>query len=434
MEKRLLHLWQPFKGQGGATVIIVALLMTFLIGVVSFAINIGYRHVTKNELQNIADGAALAAARQLGVIYQGVPAGDQPEYELNSAETTLIISVAQQVGSSNEAANKSINIESTDVQIGIWNPLAVPGLKFTVPSPLVRSNAVKVTARRETGTGNNGPITAFFSWAMGVDEIGVNAMAIAALTGQRVSEEGELEIPVGISRTWFPADPFDSCGDQIKMSPTNDPDACAGWHNFTGDANNNDIVETLEGLTAGNYESPATSVGDLDYFNYTNGDLATQPFARLLLLFKVKGSDVHEDGSWILVDGEKVNQATVAQGAVPLCVDDDKKVVECSAPNSTTTLAYYDNDSTMPRNKHAWDTTVVVYGADVNDGLDTCHPNSSNDLPIVGYARIHLTDVVGPPEDRVVGTIECGYVDAEDTRGGGGAGYGILASIPNLVQ
>lgn len=418
--------------QIGAAMVTVALLLTFLVAVIALAVNIGYRHVTRNELQNIADGAALAAARQLGVIYQEIPTVDQPLYELSSAEETLIINIAQQVGISNIAANKSISIDSADVEIGIWNPLAVPELKFTVPSPLIRPNAVKVTARREAGI--NGPIATYFSWATGVDNIGVNAMAIAALTGQGTSEEGELEIPVGISRNWFPADPLESCGDQIKMSPTSDPDACAGWHNFTGDANDNDIVETLEGLTDGTYESPATSVGGDDYFNYTNGDLATQPFARLLLLFKVKGFDVNEDGSWILVDGEKVNQATVAQGAVPLCLDVDKKVVECSDPNSTTTRAYYDKAETMPRNKHAWDTTVVVYGADVNDGLDTCHPNSSNELPVVGYARIHLTDVIGPNENRVVGTIECGYVDAEDTRGGGGAGYGILGSIPNLVK
>ena len=428
MGKRVGCRWW-LRDQSGATVILVALSLTFLIAVVALALNIGYRHVTKNELQNIADGAALAATRQLGVIYQGVPQTAQPTYVLDGGETDQIRDAAKDVGSGNKAANVTITINTEDIEIGRWS-----AGEFN-SEIIQRPNAVKVMARRDD-IGEEGPITTFFAGILGVDTMNVKATAIAALTGQGSSVEGELEVPVGISRTWFPSDPYESCGNQIKMSPTTDSDACAGWHNFTGDANNADIVTTLEGLTDGNYESPATSVGGAEFFNYTNGDLATQPFARLLLLYKAKGSDVHEDGSWILVDGEKVSQATELQGAVPLCIaDDNKTTVECSASNSTTTRAYYDgNDATMPRNKHAWDTTVVVYGADAEDGLDTCHPNSSNDLPIVGYARIHLTDVVGPPENRVVGIIECGFVDQQDSRGGGGEGYGILGSIPGLVQ
>ena len=59
------------KDQSGITVVLVALTMAVLIGFAALAVDIGYTLTTKNELQNVADAAALAATRQLGAIYQG---------------------------------------------------------------------------------------------------------------------------------------------------------------------------------------------------------------------------------------------------------------------------------------------------------------------------------------------------------------------------
>ncbi len=42
--------------------------MLLLIGFAAFAIDVGYMMVSRNELQNIADTAALAAAGELGAI------------------------------------------------------------------------------------------------------------------------------------------------------------------------------------------------------------------------------------------------------------------------------------------------------------------------------------------------------------------------------
>ena len=56
-----------FKDQRGAVSIIVAIIVLFvLIGLMALAIDVGYLYATRNELQNIADGAALAAAGELG--------------------------------------------------------------------------------------------------------------------------------------------------------------------------------------------------------------------------------------------------------------------------------------------------------------------------------------------------------------------------------
>jgi Flp pilus assembly protein TadG len=50
------------KDKRGTVTVMVALLLIMLIGFAAFAIDVGYMMVRRNELQNIADTAALAAA------------------------------------------------------------------------------------------------------------------------------------------------------------------------------------------------------------------------------------------------------------------------------------------------------------------------------------------------------------------------------------
>jgi Flp pilus assembly protein TadG len=57
------------KDKRGTVTIVVVLAMLMLIGFAAFAIDVGYMMVSRNELQNIADTAALAAAGELGLLY-----------------------------------------------------------------------------------------------------------------------------------------------------------------------------------------------------------------------------------------------------------------------------------------------------------------------------------------------------------------------------
>jgi len=54
-------LLEKVKNQAGATAIIVAITLPMLIGFGALAVDVGYMYVNKNELQNVADAAALAA-------------------------------------------------------------------------------------------------------------------------------------------------------------------------------------------------------------------------------------------------------------------------------------------------------------------------------------------------------------------------------------
>jgi Flp pilus assembly protein TadG len=417
MEKLRGH-YVPLKNQLGATVVIVALMLTVLVGFVALAIDIGYLMVTKNELQNVVDGAALAGARQLGANYKDMTYAEQQNYVCDPA---TIIAVAQDVGLKNKAASKWITINDADVEIGHWSA-------GSFSETLNKPDAVKVTARREDSSAD-GPITTFFAGVLGIDFMEASASSTAALTGKSTTVPGELKLPVGISREWFDRNPGETCGDQIKFSPTNDPDACAGWTTFTAQAN----TPSLRSILDGDLASDPTIAGVTD-FNYTGGDVAAV-FSNLLLLFKRKGYDVDINGDWIynVSSGDIVKFATVAQGAVPLYELDN-------AGNPTAFHAYYpvdDNDpdyqdpAQRPRNNHAWETTVVVYAND--DGTADCdNPNQTRS--VVGYARIRLTDVVEAPDNLVVGELICDFVDPEPTRGGGGESFGTIGPIPGLVQ
>lgn len=388
----------------------VAVLMTFLLVCVAVAIDVGHYMVTRNELQNVADAAALAACRQLGANYQSMSPEEQSNYDCDPA---TIVPIAQEVGLNNNAGGttEGITIMDGDVIVGDWD-----SREETFTSGFHNPDAVKVTARRDASA--NSPITTFFAGAVArltgsegnFDTIPVVREATAALTGQGTTEKGELELPVGISK-WF----FESghgCNDYIVFHPSNDPNSCAGWNVWD---NSPASASELRDILDGKISSPETISGDTE-FDFTGGDVASS-FDNLLLLFMRKGYDIDANGNPVqTLDGKPVPgplpDGTV--GTVPLYEDGER--------------AYYPDDKKdpTPRNEHQWETTVVVY-----DEEDCSNPNGF--IKIVGYAKIVITNVQTSPERRIVGKILCELYSNFNTRGGGGE-FGVKGSIPGLVE
>jgi len=460
-----MNKWREYLTcQAGATMITVALLMTSLFAVIALSVNIGYRHVTKNELQNIADGAALAAARQLGVIYQGISYDDQQNYNPSTddgdGDGTIdgiqIVDVAQYLGLQNSAASKSIIIDPdyvdpdsgfNDIAIGKWS-------KGVFNQEDVHPNAVQVVARREAG--NNDPISTFFAWAAGVDEVGVKATAVAALTGQSTTVPGELELPVGISEYWFEyykSIGEDTCGKEITFSPTGTLTGCAGWTSFDMGANQPSLQTILDEYYKNTdplqpYVSPGF-IGGVDSSEFMGG-MVDNLFDNLLRLYQRKGWDIDQNGVAIDDvdldgDGEPEHWLPANYGgrARQLCEYDptpdsdpkDKYVDVCDGDSliSQEELLYPETDPDNPlttpdlRNEHVWETTIMVY--DYSALSDPCaNPNTL--LPVVGFTRIRLTNV---SKQLISGSILCDYVDNADSRGGGGEAFGLMGSIPGLV-
>ena len=433
--KSFFKIFEKVKNQAGVTAVVVAIVLPMLIAFGALGVDVGYMCVAKNELQNVADAAALAATRKLGTIYQGMTPGAQQAYICGIGDIALIKGVADAVAHKNKAGGEHITvhdmtegIEINEVEIGNWNSSDIPP-SFTATD--AQPDAVRVTARRDGSA--NGPITTFFAKIFGIDTVDVSADATAALTGQTTSEPGEIELPLGIST--LIATP-DKCDKDIKFSPT--ADACAGWNTFFISPSNDVTVRNiLEGMRDGSIESPATTSGE-DEFDFTGGKLSDPTFDALLLLFKDKGYDINEDGEAVATyvdDGTPVTGHLDADELVRLAGLTPPDAVNINGPlvpfygtdkDGLPIRLYYPDG--VARNVHEWPTKVVVYE---EEGPDCGNPSGLT--PIVGYATILLTDVLGPPLKEVWGKLECELVSKDDTRGGGGD-YGTKGNIPCLVE
>jgi len=273
--KSYFNFFEKVKNQAGVSAVIVAIVLTMLIGFTALAVDVGFMYVTKNELQNVADAAALAGAGHLGSIYAGLSYEDQQTHMFTRAN---IMAVVQQVAGKNQAAKMNISILDADVTIGTWD-----GSTLTpMADPLVGPDAVRVIARRDGSA--NGPITTFFAKIFGIDSVDVSADATAALTGQSTAGPGGLPFPAGISKKWFEKDEY--CNQPIKFYPTGTLEGCAGWHTYDeSPANANSLREILEGLTPPDrtYESPPVQAGETE-FTFTGGTV-TSAFDEMKALF-----------------------------------------------------------------------------------------------------------------------------------------------------
>src|SRR5262249_21018919 len=130
----------------GVIVPLTGLLLIFLIGMVAFAVDIGWITVSEANLQNAADSAALAGAHPLmdGSVQYQVSEGD-PLLQASILNKTLANcrAAAKQYASLNSAgAVKSLVLNDSDIQFGFTDQSG----KFTAgTSPF--PNTVKVTMR-----------------------------------------------------------------------------------------------------------------------------------------------------------------------------------------------------------------------------------------------------------------------------------------------
>jgi hypothetical protein len=385
----------------GAVIVWFAFLLIALVAISALAVDVGFMMATRNELQNVADSAALAGARQLGKIYQAMGSDVQDGYVLTGADKSLIVTTVLDVADENTAGGVAeIKVKPEDVEVGVWENHSFDGT-----AGLPNANAVRVITRRD-GTANDS-VTTFFA-SMWKESYDLNAFATAALTGKGTAEPGELELPVGIDEHYFM--PGGQCGQVIKFSPTTDPDACAGWTTFEYAPSNDPTIRKLLDEDP-SYPSPEV-VTDDSLFEFIGGDLSVPTFDNLLTAFQRNGYDVDSAGNPILdLSGEPMADATGTGSEVPLTDEAGER------------LLYPDGTE---RNDHRWETTVVVYEAN-----ECGNPNQQ--MLIKGFARITITDVQGPPNKLIQGIIECNLVDVGDTRGGGGD-FGIFGSIPGLVE
>src|SRR5262245_16692923 len=109
----------------GAVLVLTCFFIVILLGMVAFAIDLGYMALTKQETQNAVDSGALAAASVMFSSKQEIR--DEAKYYVNK----------------HVAAGKKFAITDNDVEFGTWDANT---RKFTASNDV--GNAVRVTARR----------------------------------------------------------------------------------------------------------------------------------------------------------------------------------------------------------------------------------------------------------------------------------------------
>ena len=241
----------------------VALGIMVLLGVAALAVDIGYRNVVQNELQNIVDASALAGAGELGQQYL--------DGSFVEGDYSLIVKIAEDVARSNTADITVV------VEIGTW----ITRETGFDPAPVTKPNAVKVSVWRDTVgdfTDPNSQVPTFFARIWNITGLDVMADAVAALTGASEIAEGELEIPVGISEQWFTEN---FCDKSIQFYPTAGTDGCAGWHVYeewpasASYLRDHILGGMLDPPFLDTFTPPALDLDDNPSFAFTGGNLST---------------------------------------------------------------------------------------------------------------------------------------------------------------
>jgi Flp pilus assembly protein TadG len=267
--KKLFDISAKLKSQKGVTAVYVAILLVVFIGMAAFAIDVGYTRVVRNQLQNAADAAALAACNRF---YARGPVivGADPNWGDAVAEAASAITV-------NTAANNPLQVGVTVT--GWWDiTQAYPGNMW--PNPLTNpppntpptanyGPAVRVTITKTAGQ-NNGPIMSLFGGIFGVQttDSGATATAVAASPG---SARAETLAPVAMAKqvvdtyytqyrcTASSTLPYDPAKTITIGSPYQYPNSLAGqWTSFQLDTNN---VPDVQGLIS-NGNATMLSTGD----------------------------------------------------------------------------------------------------------------------------------------------------------------------------
>ena len=432
------------KDQRGATAVIVAIMLVVLIGFAAFAVDIGYLYATKNELQNIADAAALAGAGELGHIY-GDLTGSAQSYVMDTNDKIAVRDAAKSVVEEgrNIAGWHNIDIFDVDILINKWDPAVGVFSSNIYEQP----TAVRVIARRE---GANTAVATFFARILGILEVPVGADATAALTAPCVI--AELELPIGLSETPFP-DPWDPdihgeiCSNLIEFSPTND--SCAGWHNFGWQANANTLSEKIFGMIKAH-----PSINDPDDPDDDDPCLE-EPCGRSSPTnwFETYFPDFEPPDEAEIPDGEEGQDFNFIGGTVSslfnggvldwdnLDENDNPTIIGNGAhPAPFPALFDYfrfrdgdEDDDGAPDHANGkyladekWTTTAPVY-----KGEDPC-VNPNQEREIVKFVIVEVIMPNPPPDSTVQARVHCELVVVSG-RGGCGGGP-VLAEIPNLVE
>ncbi|MEI8032371.1 MAG: TadG family pilus assembly protein [Chlorobiaceae bacterium] len=166
------HSIKPLNSQRGGAAILFALCLPVLLGFAALAVDLARLNLTKVELQNAADAAAVAGARSLSST-NSLLSTDKP-YNWTAAADTARYVVQRNFANARR-------IQDAQIETGYWN-LNDPSLGLYHPGTPGAGDvpAVRVTVAISS-TQNSGPFPFFFGPILGIAQSNVHASAIAMI-------------------------------------------------------------------------------------------------------------------------------------------------------------------------------------------------------------------------------------------------------------
>jgi Flp pilus assembly protein TadG len=178
------------RDRRGAITVLAAIMSLVALGLVAFAVDIGYILASKQELQRSADAAALAACWGYA---ERLANGAQPADAIAAGrQSAADYAFSNRIGNLQPAINQnSANSDTGDVVFGRIDDLYSYGASISTATPS-SFNAVKVKVRRDSTL--NGETPFFFARVFGRTSMGLDAEATAgfyrSISGVRTPSSG----------------------------------------------------------------------------------------------------------------------------------------------------------------------------------------------------------------------------------------------------
>jgi hypothetical protein len=156
----------------GNILVLTAVLMTALIALLAFAIDLGYAYTARTELQRSADAAAIAAAWEL------IDKNGNPTNESVPTLSTNASTQASLFAGLNHVCADAPALAGSDVSVGYMSNPSDPSCSLVTPPNGKVPNAVQVRVQK-TGD-QNGKVRFFFARVLGFNDTSMQAQATAA--------------------------------------------------------------------------------------------------------------------------------------------------------------------------------------------------------------------------------------------------------------
>lgn len=212
--------------QRGSMMVLGAGLLLVLTSFAVLGFDIGRIMIVRNELQNVADAAALAGANCLPRLSVAGSTTECQDVIAPSINWTRAAAKAQEALGRNSAANAAISRTDSghQIEVGYWSLLnrAPSGGTFsTTFSPLTPNDkpAVRVSVTKDNGV-NNGPVAMLTRLIFGTTtDVAMSARAVAVLSVPTAVSPGSPLLPLALNKCMFDKY-WDSVNNQPQLADT----------------------------------------------------------------------------------------------------------------------------------------------------------------------------------------------------------------------